>query len=358
MRILLTRREALDVPDGINMSIFALAQEYLRKGHQVHVLGGDGDDAGELADVYAVAELPAVETVNLPRDVRYNGMSLGWLLRGRQRISGLSPDVVICHDGPFPFRIATPNCSIAINVDAGGGRLRRLRDAYKRFAYDRSGPIVTASSEGRAALARQLGVPPDGIVVIPPCVDLPAYESAPWQERDDLILHLGTTPYENAPAALAAFALLPDEGVRMLVTGPVDDELTRLHSALPADARRRVDLLGEVPVARRLVLLRQAKVVSFPRRYTTPTVSSAMIEPLATGTPVVGSTEVSADVLTHGVNGLVCEPEDPESIAAAYEASLDATTWQRLSDGALRSARRYAAPPTATAFLDLLGIGS
>lgn len=358
MRIVLTRREALDVPDGINMSIFALAQAYLRDGHEVWVLGGDGGDPSRLAALYAVERLPTVETMNLPRDVRYNGMSVGWLLKGRSRLTALEPDAIICHDGPFPFAITAPNCSIAINVASGEtGRLRWLREAYKRAAYARSGRIVTASTEGRAVLARQLDVPIEQIVVIPPCVDLSAYQPAPWSERENLVLHLGTTPYENVPTALAAFALLPKDDVRMAVTGQISEELALEHAALPAAVRRRVELLGEPTSEHRRRLLRQAKVASFPRRYSTPTVSSAMVEPFACGTPVVGSTEVSVDVLTHGVNGLACPPEDHRAIAAAYESLLDETTWRSLSEGALREARRYAAPAAAAEFLALLEVG-
>jgi len=65
------------------------------------------------------------------------------------------------------------------------------------------------------------------------------------------------------------------------------------------------------------------RVLCVPSRYVVPVASPTVLESFAAGTPVVGSTGISRDLLSPGVNGYRCDPGNEVEIAASIEALLD-----------------------------------
>ncbi|MER9119140.1 glycosyltransferase [Mesorhizobium sp. M0954] len=99
-------------------------------------------------------------------------------------------------------------------------------------------------------------------------------------------------------------------------------------------------------------LLSRVRVAAFPTHYTVP-VASAMMEAIASGTPIVGTSRLSRDLLADGVNGAVVEPQ-PEVMAATLKAVLDDDDlWSRLSAGARQWAGRFDAQGVAKQYLEL-----
>jgi len=77
------------------------------------------------------------------------------------------------------------------------------------------------------------------------------------------------------------------------------------------------------------------------------------MEAVAAGTPIVGSSRISRDVLADGVNGLVVNP-DATAMAAALRAVLnDDNLWAQLSAGAGRIIEKFDAFRVARQYLKL-----
>jgi glycosyltransferase involved in cell wall biosynthesis len=148
-------------------------------------------------------------------------------------------------------------------------------------------------------------------------------------------LYLGRLSPEKGVATLLR-AWREDLG-RLLVVGD-GPEAAQLRRLAPGG----VEFLGAVPheEARRLVAQARAVVVpsicyeAFPR---------VVVEAYATGVPVVAS-RIGAlpEVVEDGVTGLLAEPGDPSSWAAAAERLCDDGLSERLGEGAYRAwATRY-----------------
>ncbi len=280
---------------------------------------------------------------------------MAWLTRGARLIESLGPDLVL-NNGALPFATGARSCSLAHDLGwaTAAPRFQRLRATYKRFAYGRADHVVALSSEVREGLATQLGILEAGILLIPPCIDLPAYHGGGFEDREDAILHTGTEAYKNRAATVRAFARLGDRGTRLYVEGPPQPALSTLVMDLPSGIRRRIELLGGLDAPRLRRLAGSVRVASFPTRYRVPTASATVVEAVATATPIAGSPSLSADVLQDGANGLVCR--DDQELAAAYRSLLqDSTRWTQASQCARVLARSFSADRVADAYIDLAG---
>ena len=77
--------------------------------------------------------------------------------------------------------------------------------------------------------------------------------------------------------------------------------------------------------------LRRVRVAAFPTHYAVPVASGTVMEAIAAGAPIVGSSEISRDVLVDGVNGIVTDTKS-DVMAAALNAVLnDDGLWLRFS---------------------------
>lgn len=353
-RIVITRRSALDFRDGINIFIFALADALIAAGHEVAIIATRAGDPRRLESLFGMRTRPALESIERGRPrLSFEGLTAGWLLRGARSIGRHEPDLTI-NNGALPFGVPGTSCNLA--HDLGWQRPRRfdlLRRRYKRYAYGRCDHIVALGSEVGAGLAGQLAVPPERIRIIPPCVDVDAIAAARRPEREDAILHAGTEDYKDPATTVRAFAALGPRRTRLYVEGQVTDELSRQVMGLPDAMRARIELLGELPAARLQELLGSVRVASFPTRYAVPTASATVVEAVAAGTPVVGSTLLSSDLLRHEANGLACR--DEREVGAAFELLLeDPARWAAMSAAAVAMTPRFSAGAIARDYLSLI----
>jgi glycosyltransferase involved in cell wall biosynthesis len=287
-----------------------------------------------------------------PTRFGYEGLTVGWLRRGRQLIRRHEPDLVI-NNGALPFTVPGHSCNLAHDLGwSTHRRLERLRAAYKRYAYARCDDVVALSREVRDGLARQLRMAPSEVSLIPPCVDLDASRSAVSATREDAILHTGTEAYKDPASTIRAFATLDRATTRLYVEGATDDAIRAQVAALPPTTRSRVELLGELAGAQLRALLGRVRVASFPTRYSVPTASPTVVEAIAAGTPIAGSTALSADVLEDGRNGLACR--DDTELAGAFARLLSDESWDAMSDAAREMAPRFSATEVARRYLSLM----
>ena len=355
MRIVITRRDTLDVRDGINIFIFALADAFIRTGHEVTIVATTIGDESRIADLFGPREastLAAVET-RRPR-FACEGLSPRWIARGPRMIRRLQPDLVI-NNGVLPFR--TRGTSVCVAHDLGwASRSRRLdtfRRAYKRYAYAQCNQIVAVSSEVRDGISRQLSVPVERVLPIPPCIDVPAYEAARSSDREDAIVHAGTAAYKDPGATIRAFSALGPRSTKLYLVGEADVALGGQVANLPAETRDRIELVGELSAPRLRQLLGSVKVASFPTRYSVPAASATVVEAIATATPIAGSTTISTDLLRSGRNGFACDGD--AELAQAFRTLLtDADRWSEMSRAASAMTPRFSADEVARSYLSLV----
>ena len=350
MRVVLTRRESLEAPDGVSIFIVSLAQALCELGHEVKIVVGCLSSHSEYQRFLAPRlDLP----IYALSDTRLSGFAsaAAWL-RGKRIIDQFSPDLVI-HNEAVPLPLRGTVVQVVHDLQRRQGPLAPLWRMVRRFSDRRSDYVVATTSELREELVRDLGIPADKIPLIPKCIDRRAYRYTRLAMRERAILHAGTSPYEDPGATIGAFGALDDPSARLYVVGPVTTETRAAVDALQPRLRDRVDLMGAVGGDTLRNLHSQVRVAAFPKHYTVPVASATVMEAMATGTPIVGSQSISRDVLVHGVNGIVADTE-PTAMAAAFRVLLnDDKSWMRLSVGARRMVKRFDAVTVAEEYIRL-----
>lgn len=338
MRVVLTRREALDCPDGVNIFIVSCAQAMAEMGHEVKIVVGSLQSDVEYRRLLAPhLDLPILALSRTP--VTGLASARAWL-RGKRAIDQFKPDLVL-HSEAVPLPLPGTIVHIVHSLEPRKGPLAPLWRSIRRFSTRHSTYVVATTRELHDELLRNLGIPQHQLVLIPKCVDLQAYRRTELAGRQRAILHSGTLPYKDPGATIRAFGALDDASAELYIAGDVTGPTQQAVDTLPDRLRRRVSLLG--PADGQIVksLYSRVRVAAFPTRYAIPVASATVMEAIATGTPIVGSPQLSRDVLEDGVNGLVVE-RDPGAMAIALRALLnDDAIWSRLSAGAGHMAERF-----------------
>lgn len=156
---------------------------------------------------------------------------------------------------------------------------------------------------------------------------------------DLLILFLGNDDRrKGADILLRAMEALRPVGMqaRALLAGRVrrDREIRSLARSLGV----RADLLGHREDVPRL--LAAADILAFPSRF--DIFGMAVLEAMAAGLPAVVSRAAGAsEIITHGEDGYLVEPEDPEGVGRALIHLADPARREAMGRRARRSAERY-----------------
>ncbi|TIX46708.1 MAG: glycosyltransferase family 4 protein [Mesorhizobium sp.] len=350
MRIVLTRREPLDSPDGVSIFIVALAQALLELGHQVQIVVGTFESRAKFQRLLSPRlELPII---GLSRTPLTGPASVAAWLRAIGIIDRFRPDLVL-HSEAMPLPLRGTIVQIVHDLERRKGALAPAWRAIRRSSMRRCHYVVASTTELQEELVRDLGLPSDQILKIPKCIDRQSYASRGLSERERAILHAGTSPYKVPEATIRAFGALNDPSVTLYVTGDITRPVREAVDALPESIREHVVLLGMAEGARVRELHSRVRVAAFPTRYTVPVASATVMEAIASGTPIVGTSRLSRDLLADGVNGAVVEPQ-PEVMAATLKAVLDDDDlWSRLSAGARQWAGRFDAQGVAKQYLEL-----
>lgn len=176
--------------------------------------------------------------------------------------------------------------------------------------------------------------------LIPNGVDIARFQptsTSPTHERAHTVICVSRLCYQKGlDVLLQAWNLVlqrcPEARLLIVGIGPTQQQLQRMAQAL--DISQRVEFVGvqhDIPAQ-----LRRGGIAVLPSRL--EGMPNALLEAMACGLPCV-ATRVSGseDILQHGVNGLLVEPEDYQELA---EALLTFLTNPRLAQQYGQAARR------------------
>ena len=201
-------------------------------------------------------------------------------------------------------------------------------------------------------LTKSFGVDPSRIAVLPNPVDLDRVRSAMAEPVDAKWLAPAPGPMvvaagrladaKNYPLLIDAFALLRQQvPARLWILGQGELEGALRQRIADRGLTDVVTLLGFQPNPWKFIARADAFVLT--SRY--EGFGNVLIEAMACGVPVVATASPgTVDIVSHGVDGLLVQAHDADSVAAAMRCVLDPSTRARLADGARRSAARFGLP--------------
>ncbi len=167
---------------------------------------------------------------------------------------------------------------------------------------------------------------------------------APQQQDECVIIFNGSFEHRKGPKTLITAVSLLSESVRsqirVLMTGPGDHNALRRFTE-EYDHRERIEILGWLSEADYLSVREEASIFVLPSF--NEGLPMAMLEAMALGqVPITTPVGGIPDVIEDGTNGLLVEPGDASSVAAAIERLVtDENLRQSLSDGALATSREH-----------------
>ncbi len=194
-------------------------------------------------------------------------------------------------------------------------RTRAMHTRKYAHTAARCGLIVANSAFTADDVTATLGFARERIVVAYPGVDAEFHsEGEPAARARPYLLTVATLePRKNLETLVAAYALLDDLGLELLVVGG------RGWGNRPELDRPGISALGRVTDAELARLYRGTAAVVYPSRF--EGFGMPIIEAMASGAPVVASAHASLDEAA-GAAAVRADPESPEALAAAIREAL------------------------------------
>ena len=309
-----------DAPGGVQVHVLDQAREFLRLGHDVHVMAPSESDYGQ----------PAWFTSGGPsRAVSYNGsvarlaFGLGSTRRVREWIRDNEFDVLHVHEPLAPslsaLAVWTATGPIVGTFHSSMERSRMLAagNALARTVLEKLRGRIAVSEMAKRTFVEHVG---GQFVVIPNGIDTSAFAGSsvlPGHPREHSLVFLGrlSEPRKGLHVLLEALPLVaqhvPD--VSLLVAGPGDPG--EALEALAPEWHDRVEFLGLVAPEAKAATLRSGTVYVAPN---TGGESFGIIltEAMAAGAPIVASDlQAFATVLDGGAAGALFRNEDAADLA-------------------------------------------
>jgi len=342
MRILRVTRAYPPVWDGAANHVVGLSRQQARAGHRVWVLQPHMPDFSD--DSMMLARVRVSLPQALQQGIYESKASIAaFHLRATSLERHIQHDhgVEVLHvhgdalDAFLQGRVARQcNAPLVQTVHAGLSR---------RWAYRHSAPYLLrrvtrfiAVAQTVAADLVALGIPEDRIAVISSGIDVSRFSGLP-RPTGSHVLSIGRLhPAKGYPYLLEAVRLLAESGLTPAVTivgeGVEREALVGLAHGLP-----NVHFAGGLPHERIPEIVSTARLFVLPsvdlegQTEGTPTV---LMEAMAAGLPII-TTDAGgvAQLVRHGVNGLVVPQRSPSALAAAIKALLhDEATQRRMAE--------------------------
>jgi glycosyltransferase involved in cell wall biosynthesis len=229
--------------------------------------------------------------------------------------------------------------------------------------YTRTVDCLIAPSPGMQAVMRSWGLP-EPIVVIPNGIYLQPFFDPPNTLRrkdlglaeDDFVwVFVGrVSPEKNLLFLLDAFhqALSDNPHMSLLIVGdgPLIPALTQIVADLHLE--QKIVFAGLVEYEQLPAYLRLAN--AFATASQTEVHPLTLIEAIASGLPVVGIRSPGvADIVVHGVNGYLCEPDLEEFADKMVALSTQTDQYHSRSQAARQSAQQYSIEHTTDSLVTL-----
>jgi glycosyltransferase involved in cell wall biosynthesis len=347
---------------GIGTFTQTVAREYVRLGCRVTVVGGYPIDHGSRE------EDQGVRVIRLSS----RGFPLLRLMSNRRRVASAIREIHEQH--PIDIMEGGEVDVGMLNRESPGRKVLRMHGgphffaesagihpgrvyAWKeRWAFKTADNLCAVSHYVADTTRRLLKLGDRPIPVIPNPVDLTTFAPAPDDvEEDGLIVFTGTVTERKGIRQLVQamprivsevpHARLEVYGGNALNMPGAEAYTAALLTSVSPDIAPRIAWKGRVQrdIVRRA--LQRASVCVYPSHMEAMPIG--WLEGLATGKAVVGSkTGPGPEVISHGQDGLLCDPYDPDSIATEIIRALkDSDLRQSLGAAARRHCvERYSLP--------------
>lgn len=260
------------------------------------------------------------------------------------------------------YRIERPHVAAIKGVIADELRFERgptrwtmaLQARCERANVERASRVITTSAYAAGRIFELYG---RQAAVVPECIDLErwsallrAVNSQPDPAQFTVLCVCRFYPRKRLDVLLRAAAILPGVTFRIVGGGPEEARLKTLSVELGLGSR--VTWLGTVS---REALAREFGASDV---FCLPSVQEGFgivfLEAMAAGKPIVAARAAAVpEVVT---DGLLSEPDDAESLAAALERlRVDPALRAALAEEGLRKVAQYDAPRVARLFLEAIG---
>lgn len=354
MKILIIKRDPLTRADGISQFIFSLAAAWMRDGHEVVCAAThDHDVEAGVRERFEMERYPRLDVLHPASHLADWRKFFVWRRHGAELEARHQPDLILIN-GAVPLRFKARTILVAHDVERRWlGPLGPLgRILYKTMTYRLAGRVVTTCPELVAPVARECGLDPKNIAVIPTCIEVQRYAALPLAQRQPWILHLGMQDYKQPVLSLEALSRARHPQARLIVTGKLEPRFQQALRHFPPALQQRVELPGLVPAQRLKELLASARVVSIPSLYAQPVASPTALEALASHTPAVCSPSVSSLMARHNVTCFV--EATAEGRARRFDELLSHDDlWSRLSHQCAALKHQFDASVIAAQYLAL-----
>jgi UDP-glucose:(heptosyl)LPS alpha-1,3-glucosyltransferase len=234
----------------------------------------------------------------------------------------------------------------------------------RMFEHPRLRAVICNSRMVRDEIQRAFRVAPEKLHIIYSGVDLehfhpraaeslrgPARAELGCRPRDTLFLFVGSGfARKGLEAAIAALAQAGNESFWLLVVGRDKEHEEYRRRAERAGLQGRIRFLGGREDVRPLYAAADCLVL--PTRY--DPFPNTVLEAFAMGLPAIVSSRCgAAEIVEPGVNGWICEPDDPAGIARLMHAADQAVRTTRPAQAARTTAERFGLDGMAGHLADL-----
>ncbi|MHB0998694.1 MAG: glycosyltransferase family 4 protein [Armatimonadota bacterium] len=238
--------------------------------------------------------------------------------------------------------------------------LLRTEKAEKYVYRNADGLIFTTHNMER--IARELYNSVDKTLVAPNGINISDIV-IPEADNDKgrQILYIGSLHHwKGIDILIQAMTYIPDASLIIVGGNPVRIEGHR-NAAESLGVADRVFFKGQVPPSERFNWISSADICVLPLRYSNMgsylTSPLKLFEYMSARKPIVVSDLPSIrEIITDGVNGVLCEPENPESLAGGIRLILDDPAFgKRIGDQAGIDVQKYTWEKRAESIIGFIG---
>ena len=344
MRIALTRRTDFTNFDGVNRFIALLAEALAKLGHDPFIVSLCNGVKDEVKRWFKEAhgldnEIPKY-TLRQKCGSSWLGVAWDWWQKGSKLLREKSAEVAIVN-GVVPLRFS-PKIIVNHGIYTPGMPTDPLYVQAARLLYRSYDVVVCVSNKLRGEVKSTLGV---DCRVIPLPMKLDLYKPASPEERENVVVHIGTSPIKNPQISIEAVKILKRRGyeVKLVIIGRPSD----------TPSNEIVEFRGLLPPISIPSILCRSKALLLPSTY--EALPYVTLEAMARGTPPVVSTAVPEEVVIDGYNGLRVHSLHPRDYAAALERLLtDQELWLKLSRNGREFVKQFNYIEIANKYINLI----